>query len=321
MDEALEYLKTSLGVNGEVVAWDGTANLPLYLRESGPIGLVETEGGAFLLMRPQASDLPSIKRAYRQLQTRVDAPVAMCVPSVDARQRRALAVQKVPFICPYKQVFLPFLGMESKEWGREGLRVPSGILPFRAQQAAIWGALKQGPYTLHDLREATGISAAAASKVVAELAARGLVERTKRGKTLHVMPMGADGLLREHVGELASPVVRTMFVRRVPCVDALPDAGETALAMRSALNAPRIKEKAAPRSIASELHGYVVAEGEIPDDQMAYVQIWRYQPLYSGHKEIDSISLALSLAHQSDERVQSELDTLFGRGYQWGAAR
>lgn len=321
MDEALAYLKESLGITGEAEVWSGIQELPLFLRASTKIWLVHLIGCDFLLIRSEGSDLPSIKRAYRQMCLRVQVPVAMCVPAADARQRKTLAAHGIPFICPHKQVFLPFLGMASREWGQGRTRPLSEKLSSRAQRAAIWGVLTQSPYTLADLREATGMNAPHASATVGELVDRGLAMKERRGRRLYVTPIDSDALLAEHMELLSSPVLRTMLVRKTPQVEALPDAGETALAARGMLAAPRVAEKAAPRSAVSLLKEDEVLDGELPNDHMVRVQIWRYAPLFTGREGVDLISLALSFVDTDDERIWGEVQTLFGRGYQWEKAR
>lgn len=280
-------------------------------------------GKEFLLAQPaEAETLPELKRLHAQLATRTDIPVVVSAPEADSRQRKALVAQGVPFICAGKQASLPFLGAASTEWGKAKLEKPrKAKLTPTAQQAAIWGALHGGPYTLAELREATGMSASQASIAVEDLVARGMASRNKKGRTVTVTPINQDELLDRYMPHLSSPVLRTVFMRRDTATEVLPDAGENTLAAHSALNPPAVTQKAASRAEEKALSSLKILEGELSDDETMQVQIWKYAPLFTDADQIDSISMALSFAGNDDERIESEIDSLFGRELAWREAR
>lgn len=321
MDD-IAYLAQSLGLEAQAAKWDGAAALPVFLRASCKVSLVTTPYGDFLLARLSGeASLPELKRAHAQLGRRTHLPVAVSAPGADARQRAALVRQGVPFVCAGREVFLPFLGLAGRERASAG-RAPEDTrkLTPKALQAACWAMANPGPFTLADLRGATGMGAGQASSAAAELARSGLATRAKEGRTVVVTPLSRDEALGGHMGVLSSPVRASTLVRRTAEVEALPDAGETALASRTALNAPAIPQKAAWGPAAGALRGVEVLEGELPNDEAAVVQVWRYNPLFEGEAEIDDVSLALSLAGTEDERVALAVDDLFGRGYPWREA-
>lgn len=201
---------------------------------------------------------------------------------------------------------------------RSGTRFHSRAtkMPSNAQAAAIWGA-EQESYHSDDLCRALGISASRASEAITELVDRGLARRERRERRVIVFPVAADLLLSEHMAELSSPVSKVFFARKAPQIDRLADAGETALAKRSMLAAPGVEQKAVLRSAWRELCDLEVADGELPDNETAMIQVWRYAPVFADSSRIDDISLALSLAAIDDERIQLEVDRLFGKEYSW----
>lgn len=319
----LDYIKKALGLNAVCLDWEGQRSLPLFLRASSEIGLVETGGVKFLIARPvDSGGLPDAKRAHAQLAKRTDDPVVLSLPGADARQRQALVSHSIPFISAGKQAFLPFLGAASTEWGKGKLGHPrKSKLSPKAQQTAIWGALLSKDYTLTELKNATGMSASQASEAVSELAEKGLVKRSKNGRILVVQPAGIDILLDGHMEVLSSPIVQTVAVPCSVLMESLPDAGESALAARTMLNPPGVVQKAAPRDACACLKDSEVLVGELNDEETAQVQIWRYGPLFTDRKSIDDISLALSLADSDDERIATEINSLFGKEYPWRKAR
>lgn len=318
----LDYLRDALGLDTVAERWPNADSLPLYLKSQAEILAVETEGARFLLARPtEEASLPELKRLHAQLPKRAGASVAVSAPSANARQRKALVSQGVPFVCAGRQASLPFLGAASTEWGQGKLESKrSKKLSPKAHQAAIWGALRGESYTLSELREATGMSAGQASDATGELADRGLARRTKDGRTVVVAPAGADALLEGEMARLSSPVLRTVFAAKCPVAEALPDAGETALAARGALNPPPVRQKAASRDEVKALMPLEVLDGELPDDETVQIQVWKYSPLFAGSSRIDDISLALSLASSDDERIEGEIASLFGKKLPWQQA-
>lgn len=182
------------------------------------------------------------------------------------------------------------------------------------------GGAGQESYHSDDLCRALGISASRASEAITELVDRGLAKRERRERRVIVFPVAVDLLLSEHMAELFSPVSKVFFARRAPQIDCLADAGETALATRSMLAAPGMEQKAVLRSVWRELRGLEVADGELSDNETAMIQVWRYAPVFADSSRIDDISLALSLAAIDDERIQLEVDRMFGKEYPWQEA-
>lgn len=316
MNEAITYLQEALGLSAKAKTWPGSARLPLHLR-SIEVRAVDANGFSFLLASlPTGVGLPEAKRVYSQLALRGEAPVVVSFPDADARQRKALVAQGIPFVCPGRQAFLPFMGAACTE--RSGARFynRSTKMSPNAQAAAIWGA-SQESYHPDDLCRALGISASRASEAITELVDRGLARRERR---VIVFPVAVDLLLSEHMAELSSPVSKVFFARKTPRVDGLADAGETALAVRSMLAAPGMEQKAVLRSTWRQLSDLEVADGELPDNETAMIQVWRYAPVFADSSRIDDISLALSLAAIDDERIQLELDHMFGKEYPWQEA-
>lgn len=316
MNEALAYLQEALGLSAKTKTWPGSAHLPLHLRAIA-VCAVDANGFSFLLASlPTGVGLPEAKRVYSQLALRAEAPVVVSFPDADARQRKALVAQGIPFVCPGRQAFLPFMGAACTERGGTRFHSRATKMSPNAQAAAIWGA-GQESYHPDDLCRALGISASRASEAITELVDRGLARRERR---VIVFPVAVDLLLSEHMAELSSPVSKVFFARRTPQIDRLADAGETALAMRSMLAAPGMEQKAVLRCTWRELRGLEVVDGGLPNNETAMIQVWRYAPVFANSSRIDDISLALSLAAIDDERIQLEVDRMFGKEYPWQEA-
>lgn len=137
MNEALIYLQEALGLSAKIKTWPGFARLPLHLRAI-EVRAVDANGFSFLLASwPTGVGLPEAKRVYSQLALRAETPVVVSFPDADARQRKALVAQGIPFVCPGRQAFLPFMGTACTERGGARFRNHATKMSPNAQAAAI----------------------------------------------------------------------------------------------------------------------------------------------------------------------------------------
>lgn len=318
MDELRKYLNEALGLKIEYGEWLPDTNLPLFLSRSASYARCVFEGIAFVAAKMENEDaLPNIKRVHNQLGRYTDLPVVIVNETLDARQRKALVAQGVPFVVPGVQAFLPFLAFAATS--REPRRYRrGGRLSSRAQAAFVALVAHPEIESAAELREVTGLTPSDASRALAELDEQGLVIRSKSGRSMLLKrERDAVELLRAAKPLLSSPVSGVLHVKRNAALDALPDAGETALAARSMLAAPSIRRKAVSRKRIKDLSFSEVLIGEIDDNDTIELQAWTYEPLIAGEKDIDDVSLALSLADSGDERVEKELNGLFDEEDLW----
>ena len=317
MEDFITYLSETLGLKATYAVWDLPADMPIFLRKAADYYLCSCAGVDFVAATAKGGEtLPELKRIASQARRYASLPVAIVSCAIDPRQRRALVLQGVPFAVPYKHVYLPFLALAAKaEFFK---RSYADKLTPRAQAALITLIARPDIASAQKLREATGMSAPTTSRVVDELSQHGLVERGKDGRSVVIAyDRGKNALLRRAMPLLCSPVAKIVFARKDDAIGFLPLAGESALAARSMLGAPRIEQRAVSKAVAAGLEFEEILEGELPDETTVELQIWSYDPLVAGGVEIDDVSLAASLASLRDERISIELDRLFGEDGLW----
>lgn len=318
MNELEKYLNEALGLKITCDDWRPSDGLPFFLSHSASYTRCEVNNIAFITATIKSGDsLPGIKRIHKQLGKYTDLPVVIVSETLDARQRKALVAQGVPFVVPGVQAFLPFFALaatarEPKKYRREGR------LSSRAQAAFVTLATHPEIESAAELREVTGLTASDVSRALAELDEQELIIREKSGRAMLLKrKRDTSELLETAQPLLSSPVSRTLYAKRSAALDALPDAGETALAERSMLAPPAIACKAVSKKGLKDLAFAEVLKGEIDDNDTIELQVWRYEPLVAGEKTIDNVSLALSLASMEDERIDKELNALFNKENLW----
>lgn len=338
MDSTCTYLHDALGLLVRAKNCDVAKRLPLFLRSAAKYQCCCADGADFVIAcMPAGTSLPEIKRVQAESSRRLGVPVAVSVPELQSRQRKALVAQKVPFVVPGIQAYLPFIGMAATARknvsagasklvsdgenavcaelsGAEPLPIGVSASPVStsAQASAVCLASSPGcAATLREISERLGLSQSSVSRGISELAQRGIAHKSKSGRTVHVeLPGGKIQLLTRHYAEFCSPVLRAYLVRTTPSIERLPYAGESALAIRSSMNPPRIPVRAASRLQEQGLRTRRVFDGEIPTQELTRLEVWKYGPVFNSASSIDDVSLALSLRDVDDERIQSALERL-----------
>lgn len=317
MDDFLQYLEEALGLRVSFRCWDGAKSMPMFLRNSASYYLCDCAGVEFIVAIPgDSEELPGLKRTVTQVGRHTDLPVALVSHNIDPRQRRALTMQGIAFAAPYKQVYLPFLGLAASAEAKR--RTYEGKLTARGQAALVAIIAHPGMRYARELRGYSGMGPSTVSRAIDELAQLGLIRRGKDGREIvFEYEREKNALLRSAMSLLVSPVAKTVFARRAAQLESLPDAGESALSSRSMLTPPPIEQKAVARRELPSLHFKEVLEGELADADTVELQVWHYRPLVAGLDEVDSVSLGASLMGLGDERVSMELDALFGEEDLW----
>ncbi|WP_139652491.1 helix-turn-helix transcriptional regulator [Raoultibacter phocaeensis] len=316
MKDFKAYLEEELGLALTATPWNDAANLPVFLSRAAQYWQCVTGGVRFLVAEVNGGEsLPDLKRIPSQLARRTDLSVVV-VADIDARQRKALVRQGVPFIVPGRQAYLPFLGFVATS--ARPVRALGERLSPSAQAALV--ALIANPEIRFagELRELTEMPSSSVSRALDELSRRKLIVKTKEGRDI-VISRSAERnvLLKNAMPYLASPVMRILYARKSGLTSELSLAGESALSERTMIGAPSIEQRAVFRKDLGGSEFEEVQEGELPDMEVSQIQIWSYDPLVAGRKEIDDVSLALSLVGENDERINGQLDALFNEEDLW----
>lgn len=110
MKDFKSYLKEGMGLLVTDGKWSGAGDLPLFLAKAVSCRLCSCNGVGFIAAEiEREASLPELKRIVSQVSARAGMPVVI-VAQIDARQRKALVSQGVPFVVPGRQAFLPMLG-------------------------------------------------------------------------------------------------------------------------------------------------------------------------------------------------------------------
>lgn len=317
-----KYLKEVFGINVKIKEWDGIRKLPLFLRNKREYYVMYMENMQFVLMKNNSADfnVSGFEKEMHEIERTADMSVILWLEAVSTYQRNALVKNKIPFIVPNSQIYVPELGMCLKELCA-GKREKVEKLSAIAQYLLLYFIYKknQEETSQSELTEYLGMSAMNVSRAVLELQEIGLLETRKEGtrKLVKAAALGKE-LYQLSIKYLQSPVQKKVYVNRMRFDMHLVYAGETALAKQSMLNFPRCTVFAMDKKKLKEIpKEYLIEPKLVADSDYVEVELWKYDPnKFAVNGVVDVVSLAESLKDIEDERVEMQMKEIMEE-YKW----
>lgn len=316
----LHYLQEVLGIEAPgVKPWARANELPYFLRDAFQFSELELLGRPVVLAigRTKAKQsLSEVRTWLDKVKALAGQPAVYVTDALASYDRRRLIEQKVPFIVPGNQLYLPDLGLDLREYFRHRAPATEALSP--SAQAILITALLRQPWQSDwqpsKVAVALGYTPMTLSRAVKELTSAGLAIAYTVGRSRWLRME----LPPEQVWERAKPALRTP-VRRVVWV---ADhgivahrhgriAGVSALARYSMLTEPKWPVYAMTAADWKAATDAGVRELPAPETGAQEWQLWSYSPaLMPDATTVDPLSLTLSLQENADDRIQLALDEL-----------
>ena len=296
----------------EAVTTQQAVKLPLYLRSFYDIYRATIFDRPMLLAVQKeklAAATPAEYAAHHnKLRDVLGGDVALVLPVIASYTRQQLVRQRVPFVVPDRQMFLPTLLVDLRErFPRHSQPVPE-VLSAPAQVVLLCHLLGKPVegLALGELAAKLGYTAMTLSNVRQELEAAKFCQTIRQQRRVRLAFPAARRELWTRAGPLLQdPVKDRRWVRFTqPCQNWLR-AGLTALADLTLVADDAIPTYATGagefrRQVMNESVG--VCPG--PEGAQARLEVWRYDPrTLADGKTVDRLSLVLSLRDTDDERV------------------
>ena len=318
------YVYEDLGIQVVTRKWFEEKRLPLFLRDLYSFFECEILGISYLLVTPKSGEEQtpaSVRKHLNLLLEKWDREIIYLHPSISTYNRKRLIEQKVSFVVPGNQMYLPCLGIDFREYiKKQRLSKTSKFSP--STQAVVLYALHNkitSEVTPSSLAEELGYSPMTLTRAFDELETVGLAEVKMEGRE-RVLRFNLDrGLLWQKAQKyLRSPVKKRILVQAINNQWPKAMAGLTALSHYSMLAEPQIEVYA----LSTEQWKNLKLSGDFieirfPEAGSYEIEIWNYAPQLLAQRDIvDRLSLYLSLKNNKDERIESALDELL-EGFEW----
>jgi hypothetical protein len=323
LHELERYLHDALGVSVKTTPWSGVGQLPPVLRERYRFAKAELLGLRVLLVidaNPEEQSPATVRKHMDMLQTKQHEDLIYVRAQVTAYNRKRLIEQKVPFIVPGNQMYLPMLAIDLREHFRR-IREEAPTFSPSTQVVVLHTMLRDAGRVLipAEMAPLLGYSAMTMTRAFDELETARLAEVTVRGRE-RCLRFNGD---RREIWETAqpflrSPVSKRLFIRSIDGAEGANRAGLTALAHYSMLVPPAYTTYALSREEWKTLRQqHKIIEVPAQDPDASEIEVWWYPPaLFAEHGIVDRLSLYLSLKADHDERTETALEEMMEK-FKW----
>ncbi len=316
----IRYLQETLGISAKEKAWDSEEKLPLYLKRGKSYSILQIESEDCLCIRITSDDfkISTYLKQLDKLSGYWNDNIVLVFQELSSYQRKMLIQNKISFIVPGSQVYIPFLGMLFKErtFGRQTIAVNklsvTGQLLLLYMMENKIKKIRQA-----DIPQFIPYSPMTISRAVNELLHFGLLNQKINGRErILYVDSSTSELYQKCKVYLENPVSRTVFIREADIPKNLPFAGESALSEYSMLNPPRVNCYAMWKKDFNKTKPETV-DPNWTNDPYASVELWIYDPLLlSKDGYVSELPLMLSLENETDERVEEAIETMM-ENYKW----
>lgn len=313
--------------------WAGAAQMPRYIEQAYDINKARLAKCEVLLLasKDKAPALPALLRQRTLIQRESGFPVIWVGERLQTYVRKEMVAQRAPFIVPFEQAYLPFLGthfqerMLIKQAGtKETLHVATQVFLINAALCNFSDDLSP-----KELAKLLGYSLMTMTRIKSELIEHGWLDTAiYKNEKIWRLKFRKRDLWNAIKPYLQTPVRKRIWIRGAsPELMQLPLAGLSALACQSLLGQPSNVVRAIGELDWRRFEKQLTAADRLPEaiEGVHELEIWRYAPQRIRldpkgggsadvkHDYVDPYSLFLSLEKMDDERVQLALKDLMRR--------
>ena len=221
VQEVQKYLHDTLGLAAEIRQWDGVGKLPYYLQDAfefQELTLLDKKALLAVDRRRTAAPAAALRDQLNAVSAIAGLPVTYVTVGLKSYERKRLIQQKVPFIVPGNQLYLPGLGLDLRENFRQRPRAREALFSPSTQAMFDRRHFMRDPWepecgTLLLSATRLNYTPMTVSRAVKELTeAGGIAElrRERRERWLYVGDRPAD-IWERAKSFLRSPVKRTAW--------------------------------------------------------------------------------------------------------------
>lgn len=334
MFESLKnYLSETLGIATKCWPWGHENQLPHAIGAAYQFAETTILGERVVLLNLKHPDTFSVSQVAKHVlwvEERFDISVVLTMEGLESYNRKRLIEQKVAFIIPGNQMYLPTLGLDLRDHIRR-LKEKGTYLTPSAQVLLLTHLLndflKNGS-TATALACRFGFTKMTMGRAIDELEAHCMIEtRSERRERQITFPKSKNEIWTASVSLMRTPVRKTLHIEyNHPIFQELKKeglfAGFSALSQQSMLAETESPTIALGGSEWKTIERNPVVR-MVPKPSKDLVdtitlQIWKYDPrMLSTGPTVDPLSLYLSLKDDPDERVESALETLLKERVSW----
>ena len=309
------YLRSVFG--DEIRVETTNLTLPLYLKEQYNIFYlyILDKQVAVMQLRDKWPVITNVKKHITIVEKLCQMKAVLLLEYITSNLRKKLIQEKIQFIVPDKQIFMPYCGIDlSEKYSKPMIKSES----FSAKTQMLFIALcydrKIADDSYSDIAKRLKTNKMTISRAANELDNLGIIKTATNGtaKLICLDKYGKE-LFESGKDYLTSPIAKSILVKS-DNVSGLCAAGMTALSLLTMIS-DNSRTYAIDKNRGKDFVAY--SEEYRDDSDISTVELWKYDPeLFSKNNTVDFISLYASLKNNDDERVQIALEELEDN-YKW----
>lgn len=316
--ELKSHFHEVLGLQIRCERWEEERRFPPFLREEYELYKAQILNTDCIILFDQHTEEKTpgvIAKHIERVREKWDDPVIYVREALTSYNRKRLIEQKVPFLVPHNQLYLPDLGLDLREHFKK-IRAAKMYLSPSAQVILIYALLSESSkpeFTTSQLADHFGYSAMTYSRAFDEIsdAELGEIRKNNRKKSI-CLSKPKKQVWEEAQSWLRSPVKNYKWVSQSILPMNFPEAGISALTRYSMIAEPRYPEIAMSQQEfkqITEMKSF--RESPYADQDSVKLEIWHYSPGRITDKPyVDPLSLYLCLKDSNDERIQGALNEM-----------
>lgn len=303
-----------LGLKINYKKWNKEKQLPLFILNDFLVQKAIITDIECLSLTPKGDlpTLPAFKKQISIIKEIENVPIFLQLDAISSFRKQNLLENKVPFILKDKIVYLPFMATYLINTYHEETTVEK--LALASQLLFTWILYQNtNKYYISDAVESLGFSNMTLTRAYRQLCATQLFEEHKDGRKIFLTAkLSKVELFNKMKLHLQSTFYTRGYILRKEITKDMIPAGEFAFSQYTYINPPNLKTYAIEKKhiknikLQREYYSY---------DEQVELQIWKYNPLIfsQNKKNIDTISLIISLSGNIDERLEKEIEKLLAQ--------
>jgi DNA-binding MarR family transcriptional regulator len=319
--ELEKYLEEVLGVKDKAVLWRGQRELPIFLKELYVFYEISYLGRSCLVVLPRdGSEITpaNLVKHFKHLQAKWKGLCFYAYSTISFYNRQRLIENRIPFVIPYNQMYLPDMGIDLRE---HFLKERNHVKIFSppTQAVIIYALTRRKPTsTPSELAKELNYTKMTLTRAFDELDSLDIGQISHSGRERRLYFMENRKVFWEKVKPLmTTPVKKRIWLRQNSKTKELLEkfgvvSGLSALAVLSMLNRPRYSVFAIDmKTWKAEVKRGAIQEIPFAEEADIELELWSYNPkLFEENGLADIFSIYLSLQHNKDERVEAALEKL-----------
>ncbi len=312
------YLKNTIGIDVPIqeLLPDEQKSLPFFILQTYALNIAHLFNHKVIFLKKKDNEnlTPDQYRKQTALVKKAyNLPVVLILKKLEAYNRKRLIEKQIAFIVPEKQMFIPQLFIDFKEFRNTDTKRGNKLLPA-AQCLLFYHLLKENlnEINLKAIAEKLNYTPMSITRAVKDLKEKQVCITKGRKEKMIILEQKKQELWQTVLPYLQNPVKKKIFTDNFH--DVYIKSGINALTFYTNI-ADDTKNNCF--AISSNDFNYLRKKGKInllqEGEGKICLEVWKYPPaLLAKNNMVDQLSLYMIFKKNDDERIQIEIETLIG---------